>query len=302
VPALDALAASRHPVLGVVSQPDRPRGRGRSLEPTPVHACAQRHSVPVLQPEKIGEPGAIEWMRALDADIGVVVAFGQFLGRTVRELPRLGMINAHASLLPRHRGAAPIAHAILCGDAETGISVMRVAREMDAGDVCLERRTPIGAEETAGDLALRLAPLAGEALLEALDAIAAGTAEFRPQDAALATLAGKLDRSMSMLDWRRPRAELVHRILGLSPWPGCDVELARSGRVLRILRARCGPPFHGPSPAAGRVTAEDGALRIAAVDGWVDVVSLQEPGRKPLDAVVFLRGARIAADEEVQTP
>ena len=195
VPSLRSLASSRHRVVGVISQPDRPRGRGRQLEATPVKREAEALGLEILQPEKVGAAGELAWMQARGADLGCVVAFGQFIPRGVRELPSQGLINAHASLLPRHRGAAPVAHAILAGDRLTGITVIRVEREMDGGDWCLKRSTPIEARETAGELAARLAELAASSLLEAVDAIAAGAAEFRAQDAEEVTLAPKVGRA-----------------------------------------------------------------------------------------------------------
>jgi methionyl-tRNA formyltransferase len=231
VPALSALAASRHPVVGVVSQPDRPRGRGRKLEPTPVKAEAVNHGIPILQPDKVGEPGALAWMRGLSPDLGCVVAFGQFIPKSVRELPRHRLLNAHASLLPRHRGAAPIQHAILAGDARTGISVMRLEKEMDAGDVCLVLETDIADEENAGALSERLASLAASALLEAVEGVARGRVEFRPQDPAGVTRAPKVGKEFGRIDWSEPREQVLRRIRAATPRRGAGMAAKRpSGR------------------------------------------------------------------------
>jgi methionyl-tRNA formyltransferase len=302
VPALRALCASRHPVVGVVSQPDRPRGRGRQLEPTPVHAAADELGVAVHQTDAVGAPATLAWLGVREPDLGVVVAFGQFIPRSVRELPKHGLINAHASLLPRHRGAAPIAHALLAGDAETGISVIRVVREMDAGPECLRVATRPLSGETAGELAERLAPLAGEALREAVERISAGTAVFAEQDHARATLAPKLERSFGRIDWRATRAEIARRVRAATPWPGSDVTLRRSERSLRLLRVAEGEAHGTPPPPPGRVEAGGERLRVAALDGWVDVLMLQAPGRRPVGTQEFLRGARIPEDEEVENP
>ncbi len=287
-------------MVGVVSQPDRPRGRGRKLAPTPVHAVVDELGLDLLQPEKVGEPAALDWMREREPDLGVVVAFGQFIPKSVRELPTHGLINGHASLLPRWRGAAPIPWAILEGDTRTGVSVMRVVREMDAGDVCLRLDTAIGPEETAGELEQRLAELAAEALVQGADRIAEDRAQFAPQDAAGITLAPKLDREFSRLDFERPRQEVLRRIRAATPRPGADLGLLRAGRRLRVLRARSWP---GPPPPGGAqpgaVRADSGRLGVASLDGWVEVLTLQVPGRRPLSAEEFLRGADVPADEEV---
>ncbi len=299
VPSLEALARGPHPVVGAISQPDRPRGRGQKLEPTPVRAAAERLGIPLLQPEKVGEPAAVEWLRGLAPDLGVVVAFGQFIPRRVRELARLGMINAHASLLPRWRGAAPIEHALLAGDTQTGVTIIRVAQEMDAGDWCLRRETPIGPEETAGALAGRLAGIAAEALVEAVDAIAGGTARFQPQAAEGVALAPKVGRELGVLDWGQPAAAVLQRIRAATPRPGADVRLRRSRVVFRILEAELGGESPAPPPRPRAVRAERDRLLVAALDGWISVRRLQVHGRRPVRADEFLRGARLAADEEV---
>jgi len=302
VPSLCALAASRHTVVGAVSQPDRPKGRGRKLEATPVKHAAEQRGIPVLQPEKVGAPEAIAWMGERAPTLGIVVAFGQFIPRAVRELPPEGMINAHGSLLPRHRGAAPIAYTILCGDPLAGISIIQVAREMDAGPECFRLETPVGADETAGELTERLAILAGEALCQAVEQIATGTAVFREQDHARATLAPKLDRSFAALDWREPRAGLLRRIRAATPWPGCALLLGGDARRVKLLQVRDGGDFAGDAPHPGAIDVAADCLRIAALDGWIEVLRLQPAGRRPMDAQEYLRGANIQPGEEARTP
>jgi methionyl-tRNA formyltransferase len=289
----------------VVSQPDRPRGRGRRLEPTPVKRLAGELGLPVLQPDPVGSPAALAWMRALRPDLGCVIAFGQFIPRSVRELPRHGLINAHASLLPRHRGAAPVQHAILAGDTETGVTIMRIVREMDAGDVCLMRETAIGPEETAGELAERLAELAAGLLVEAADAIGAGEAAFRPQGEEGVTLAPKVDRTFGRIDWGEPVGRVLRRIRAATPAPGAHTELHLRGggesRRLRILRAAAAPDVRAPeAPGRVRTDGDGDRLRISALDGWVEVLTLQEVGRRALDAAAWLRGARLPPDEEIE--
>lgn len=297
VPALEALCGGPYEVVGVVSQPDRPRGRGRPLEPTPVAAAARAHGLPLLQPEQAGQPEAVAWMAGLGPELGCVVAFGQFLTRAVREVAPHGLVNAHASLLPCYRGAAPIAHAILAGETHTGVTIIRVEREMDAGDWCLRRELEIGPEETAGELEERLSQLAATALAEAVDRITSGTVEFQAQVHAEATAAPKLDRDFGRLDWGEPAEPVFRRIRAATPRPGAWVELRRSGRRFRILRARLlGPP---PPERPGQVRTSEGRVSIGALDGWIEVLRLQAAGRRPIDAAEFLRGARVPKDEEV---
>ena len=277
----------------VVSQPDRPSGRGRRLTPSPVSELAQTRGVPLLRPEQVGSAESEAALRAHRVDLGVVVAFGQFLPRRIRELPDLGyLINGHASLLPRWRGAAPIAWALLAGDAETGVSVMRVEREMDAGPVALVRRIPIGADENAGELTARLARLTADAVAEALERIAAGRVAWQEQDAAAATFAPKLGRDAARLDFAEEAAALARRVRALAPRPGAFTELG--GEPLRILAAGVEP---GPAEGApGTVQlGPDGAPRIATGEGWLVPRVLQRAGGRPLPAQEFVRGRPLPA-------
>ncbi len=291
MPTLDRLAAGPHPLVGVVSQPDRRRGRGRKASPSPVAARALAADLPLFRPEKVGASDVAEELRATRPDLGVVVAFGQFLPRRIRELPSLGyLINGHASLLPRHRGAAPIAHALLAGDAETGVSVMRVEKEMDAGPVALEKRTPIDADGDCGRLTERIAELTAEAVAEAVDAIARGEVQWAEQDHARATLAPKIEREDARLDWRDAAESLARRVRAMAPRPGAFT--TAGDETLRILAARAEP---GPAEAApGTVRTDDGGLRIATGEGWLRALRLQRPGGKPLEAAAFQRGRGLA--------
>jgi len=276
-------------VAAVVSQPDRPRGRGRRASPSPVAMLALAAGVPLLRPERVGDAEVVVELARFAPDLGVVVAFGQFLPKRVRELPRLGLVNAHASLLPRHRGAAPIAHAILSGDAETGISIMRVEREMDAGAVCLAKRTPIRPDEGRGELEERLAGLAAEAMAEALEEIAAGRAHYTPQDDALATLAPKLGPADAALDFAEPAEVLARRVRALAPRPGAAAALR--GERLRVLAARAEP---GPCDRAPGVAARSGdRLRVATGAGWLALEQVQRPGGRVLATAEFLRGCDV---------
>jgi methionyl-tRNA formyltransferase len=285
---LEKLAAGRHPLVAVVSQPDRPRGRGRRVSPSPVAQAAARLGLPLLRPEKVGDAETAAALAAAAPDLGVVVAFGQFLPRRIRELPALGYcINAHASLLPRWRGAAPIAHAILAGDSETGVSLMRVEREMDAGPVAAQRALAIGAEETAGELSARLAVLAAELLAEQIERIARGPIPWTPQDPARVTVAPRLARADAELDWREPAAALARRVRALAPAPGAFTQLAGAG--LRILAARAlAGPVDRPPGTLRRAGASE--LRVATGEGWLVPLALQRAGGRVLDVASFLRG------------
>jgi methionyl-tRNA formyltransferase len=234
----------------------------------------------------------VEALRACAPDLGVVVAFGQFLPRSIREAPSLGyLINAHASLLPKLRGAAPIARAILAGETHTGISVMRVEREMDAGAVSLVRSTPIGPEETAGELEARLAFLAAEAVAEAVETIAADRVVWRAQDAAGATFAPKLEREEALLDFGESAEALVRRVRALAPRPGAFTYL--DAEPLRVLRARALPGVADAEPGTLRL-GDDPALRIATGAGWLVPLVLQRAGGRPLELREFLRGVRLS--------
>ena len=291
MPSLERLLGGPHRVVVVVSQPDRRRGRGRRQSPSPVSEIALREQLPLLRPERVGAPEVAAAIRDHTPDLGVVVAFGQFIPRRVRELPALGyLINGHASLLPRHRGAAPIQRAILAGDATTGVSIMRVEREMDAGAVALRREIAIGPEEDAGSLAARLAIVAADALAEGVDSIAEGRVRWTPQDDAAATTAPKIERGESRLDWGEPAAALVRRVRALAPSPGAFTLL--DGQPLRILAARAEAGAVAAAPGTV-VRAPDGALRIATGDGWLRPLRLQRAGGRALETAEFLRGRAI---------
>lgn len=277
----------------MVSQPDRGRGRGRRRAPSPVSQVALDAGIPLLRPERVGEPDVREALAAWRPDLGVVAAFGQFLPKRVRELPSEGyLINAHASLLPRYRGAAPIARAILEGEARTGISVMRVEREMDAGAVALALPTPIGPDETCGELTARLARLAAEAVGLVVEQIAEGRVRWVEQDHEAATFAPKLERDDARLHWTDAAESLVRRVRAMAPRPGAFTTL--DGEPLRILAARALPdPVEGP-PGRVRVVGGEAPIRIATGAGSLAPLRVQRAGGKPMEIDAFLRGRPIA--------
>jgi methionyl-tRNA formyltransferase len=290
VPALERLLAGPHEIAAVVCQPDRRRGRGRKLAPAPVAERALRAGLPLLRPDRVGAPEVTAELRRHAPDLGVVVAFGQFLPKHVRELPGKGfLINGHASLLPRHRGAAPIARAILAGDRVTGVSIMRVEREMDAGPVMLTRELAIGPEENAGELGQRLAELTATTLAEAVDRIAADRVTWTPQDDSAATAAPKIERAETALDWNEAAEALVRRVRAFATTPGSFT--LHAGEPLRILAARAVAGDHTPPP--GTVQRDAETLRIATGDGWLVPLRLQRAGGKTLATADFLRGRPI---------
>jgi methionyl-tRNA formyltransferase len=297
VPTLERLIAARHEVCQacevciVVTQPDRRRGRGRKTSPSPVAKVAEAAGIALLRPERVGAPDCVAALDEQAPDLGVVVAFGQFLPRSVRELPRLGyLINAHASILPRHRGAAPIAHAILAGDEKTGISVMRVEREMDAGAVALVRETPIGEDDDSGSLTGRLGEIAAGAILEAIGRIADGSVTWTDQDAARATLAPKIGPEDARLDFREDAASLARRVRAMSPSPGAST--THGGEPLRILAANSEAGAAGVAPGTVRRDTA-GTLRVATRDGWLVPTRVQRAGGKGLEIDAYLRGRSI---------
>ena len=299
MPTLLRLAASRHPVVAAVSQPDRERGRGRRSSPSPVAEAALRRGIPLLRPERVGD--CEEAIRELAPDLGVVVAFGQFVPKRIRELPSLGYcINGHASLLPRWRGAAPIARALLAGDAETGISVMRLEREMDAGPVALTRALPIRPGEDAGSLAARLAELCAECVAEVVDGIAHDRVHWRDQDHAAATLAPKLERDEARIDWSEPADAVVRRVRALAPTPGAWTTL--DGDRLRILAAEVAPAAgdqHAADPPGTVRHQLPSGIRVAAGVGWVVPRIVQRSGGRAVAIDAFLRGRPLPDGERL---
>ncbi len=289
VPSLTALCEAGYEVVGVFTQPDRPRGRGKKLLPSPVKAFAAARGIPVYQPEKIRRDG-VEDLRNLAPDLCVTAAFGQILSQELLDIPRLGTVNVHASLLPKHRGSAPVSWTILCGDESAGVTTMMTARGVDNGDMLLQRATPVLPGETCGELTERLSHLGAALLLETLASLEAGTLERVPQNEQEMTYDPKLTKEMGEIDWRRPADTLVRQIHGLNPWPGCAVGTPQG--TLKLLRAETAPGEGEP----GRVLAADPkrGLIVAAGEGAVRILQLQAPGGKPMDARDYLRGHPMA--------
>jgi methionyl-tRNA formyltransferase len=292
IPSLRRLIASRHHVVSVVSQPDRPRGRGHHLAPTPTKALAQEHGIPVLQPEKVRDEAFLESIRALRPDLGVVAAYGRLLPESLLQIPRLGMINVHASLLPRWRGAAPVHRAVIAGDTDTGVTIMRVVKELDAGPMFASLRRPIGPEETSPEVERALAELGAALLVDVVDRMADGRATEMPQDERRVTLAPKITRDEGMLDWNLPAVRIHNLVRGLQPWPLVSSRIS-GGRTLlhrtAVLEERT-------TASAGTVVrAEGDRLDVATGGGGVlRLVAVQPEGRRVMSAREFLAGHRIA--------
>jgi methionyl-tRNA formyltransferase len=284
VPTLEALLGG-HVVVGVVTQPDRPAGRGQGARAPAVKDVAVRRGLPVLQPERLRDPGWPERLAALAPDAAVVVAFGQILPSRVLEVPSRGSINVHASLLPRYRGAAPIAWAIIRGERETGITTFRMDAGLDTGPILLQRPTPIGPEETAGELALRLAGLGAEVLLETLDRL--DVLAPIPQDHARATSAPRLRKEDGALDWTRPAIELAARIRGVNPWPGASTRVAGGRLFIWRAQVRAGAGVPGVLTAAGPT------LLVGTGEGLLEPLEVQPENRRAMSWDAFLRGARL---------
>jgi methionyl-tRNA formyltransferase len=274
---LQALLGSAHQVIAVYTQPDRPAGRGQKLMPSPVKQLAQRHGIPVYQPQTLRNAQAQAELSALAPDLMVVVAYGLILPQAVLDIPRLGCINSHASLLPRWRGAAPIQRAIEAGDSTTGVTVMRMEAGLDTGPMLLKVTTPIGVDDTGGSLHDRLARLGPPAVLEAIEGLAAGTLEGETQDDTQATYAHKLNKHDARLDWARPAVELERRVRAFYPWPVCHSLLGNE--AVKVLAAQV---VEGAGAPGEVMAASKGGLTVACGEGALCLTRLQLPGGKPL--------------------
>ena len=281
------LDAGEHELVGVVTQPDKPVGREQRIQAPPIKAALAGRDLPVLQPKRIKHDEAVEAIRALNPEVIVVMAYGQILPRAVLEIPSVACLNLHASLLPKHRGAAPIQAAIVAGDAETGVTVMYMDEGLDTGDILLKRQLSIAPDETGGSLHDRLAGIAPEALDAALQLLQAGTAPRFAQNSSEATYAPKLEREHGLIDWSEPAAAIERKIRAFNPWPGAFALLrddAGRERKLKIYRAAIG----------NAATSGDG-LPVQTGDGTLLLLEVQLEGKKRMSAADFLRGQPWAA-------
>ena len=290
-PILEALLGRADPVVGVVCQPDRPRGRGLLTAPPAIKEIAIARGLPVLQPERLRDASFASALRALAPDLIVVAAYGKILPPAILAIPPRGCLNVHASLLPRHRGAAPIPRAILAGDTVTGVTVMVMNEEMDAGDILLRRETPIAADDTGGTLADRLAHLGAGAIGEALDGLAGGTLRAIPQPADEATFAPRIERDQCRLEWQRPAVELERQVRALAPDPSAFTQLA--GRVLKVHRAAVERELPSEAPTGQIIRAGPDGILVTTGAGGLRLLEVQLEGRRRLSADRFLAGHRL---------
>jgi methionyl-tRNA formyltransferase len=305
LPTLEALMASAHEVVAVVTQPDRPAGRRHALTSPPVKVKALEHELTVLQPVKVSDEASVEALRTLEADVFVVAAYGQILRQRVLDLPKHGCLNVHASLLPRHRGASPVAAAILAGDDVAGVTIMEMVRALDAGPMVTTVETPILPSDTTGSLEERLAVAGAQRLVEVLDNWVSGALKAVPQDESLVTYAPQLQRTDAHIDWSRPAVEIWRAVRAYNPWPVAYTTC--EGQELRILEAW---PVTSGNQAVGQSGSEPGtvlppmrlpaeaglgsieALSVQTGEGVLAVLRLQRQGGKPMSGMDFLRGKR----------
>ena len=298
VPTIDALLASRHTVVAAVCQPDRPRGRGHKVSIGAVKARALNAGVPVLQPERLKDDQFLAALREVEADLGVVAAYGKILTDAVLAMPRLGLINVHGSLLPRYRGAAPVHRAIIAGERETGITIMRVVKALDAGPMMATARRPIGADETSDDVERDLARIGASLLVTVVDQLADGTVRETPQDDAAATYAHRLTKEDSRFEWDWAAARIHNLIRGLRPWPHAETFI--HGRRLILLRSAVSDEQSDAAPGTV-LEAKSGDLVVAAGSGRVRLLELQAEGKRPMPAREFLAGHRVSPGDRFTT-
>ena len=286
VPSLEALVASRHRVPLVVTQPDKRRDRGQKVSDAPVKAAARAHDIPVFQPERLRDPAVADTLRQHAPDLAVVAAYGKLIPADLLKLPRLGMINVHASLLPKYRGASPVHRAVINGDAQTGVTIMQVVEALDAGDMLAKSRREIGADDTSEQLERALADDGARLLLDVIDDLEAGTANPEPQDEAASTYAPRLRKEEGLIDWGRPARQIHNRVRGLYPWPHTYSYL--DGARVIVLKTEVRP---GTLDAPGTIVdVTRDAIEVATGDGRIASTELQAEGRRPMTTREFLAG------------
>lgn len=295
--ALRALLGAGHEVTAVVTQPDKPKGRSGRPAPPPVKICALEAGIPVMQPTRIKTPEAVAELKKYEAEVYIVAAFGQMLSQEILDVPRFGCLNIHASLLPKYRGASPIQHAIIDGEAETGITIMRLDAGMDTGDMLYQKRIPIGAEDNYETLQNKLMKLGGETVTEALELLEQGKLTPVKQEDALSSHAPLIKKELGRLDFAKSAVELDRLIRGVTPWPGAFTGFR--GKQLKIWRAAPEPGEDTSGHMPGEILrVERDALAVAADKGVLRILELQLEGKKRMSARDFIQGARPQAGKD----
>jgi methionyl-tRNA formyltransferase len=292
VPTLEAMLEAGVEVSAVVTQPDRPAGRGQEMGAPAVKRVALERGLAVYQPIKIKDPAAVELVGKLAPEVIVVVGYGQVIPRAVFDAPPLATINVHASLLPKYRGAAPIQWAIANGETVTGVTTMRIEAGLDTGDILLQRETAVEPEETAPELSARLAKMGAELLVETLRGLEHGTVTPRPQDHSQASYAPILKKEDGRIDWRRGAQEIANRARGFDPWPGAYTTFR--GQLLHLRRVRA---VGGAGGAPGTIAVEGGRLRAATGEGWLEILEVQPEGKRRMTAQEFISGRQPKSGE-----
>ena len=286
LPSLKALIKEKYNIVGVITQPDRPRGRGRKLQPPPVKVLATDYNLPVIQPENASDKNFLNFLKEKKPDLIVVVAYGQILKKELLDIPPLGVINVHPSLLPKYRGAAPIQWAIMNDDTVTGITIIKMIEKMDAGPILLQKEVPILTDETAGHLHDRLAEISSELLINAIKGIVNGSIKEIPQDESKATYAPKIDRSLSLIDWTRPAKEISAKIRALDPWPGAFSKI--KGKEIKLFSSSVLDENYKKGDPGDIYGFDKKGLIVETGKGLILIKELQAPGRKRLTASEFL--------------
>lgn len=288
VPLLDALTRTAHEIVGVYTRADQPAGRGKQLQPSPIKQLARARGLPIVQPPTLRAPDQIAPLRALAPDLIIVAAYGLILPRDVLTIPPRGCVNTHASLLPRHRGAAPMMAAILAGDAETGITLMQMDEGLDTGPILAQRAIPVADDDTTGTLTPKLANLAADLMIETLPRILAGKIAPQPQDETRATMFKQINKEEGLIDWTRPAIEIARRVRAFNPWPSAFT--LWNGAPLKILRAEASPRKSDAAP--GCVIQAGKEIAIATGDGVLILREIQLAGKRAMMIEEFVRGQR----------
>ncbi len=297
VPVLDALTRTNHQIVGVYTRPDQPAGRGRALRASPIKRLAEKRALPIFQPPTFRQPEFVAPLRDLTPDVIIVAAYGLLLPPAVLAIPPRGCVNAHASLLPRHRGAAPIAAAILAGDQETGVTLMQMNAGLDTGPTLAQRAIPMGDEDTTGTLTFKLANLAAALLIETLPRILAGDIKPQPQDESRATIQKMIRKEEGLIDWTRPAAEIERRVRAFNPWPGAYTFWKNT--QFKILRAQAATTNARGEP--GRIVKWQGEIAVTTGDGALILREVQLAGKRAMSAPEFARGQREFVGAELRS-